>query len=55
MLLTHPKPDESEDMKSILDDSDIVKSAYLYSNYAGAGNWLRKLKDLKESNDPLMY
>jgi hypothetical protein len=55
MLLTHPKPAESEEMMSNLDDSSMVKSAYLYSKYAGAGNWLRKLKELKEANDPLVY
>merc|ERR1719318_1509027 len=55
LLLTKPKPAESEEMMSSLDDSSIVKSAYLYSNYAGAGNWLRKLKELKETNNLLTY
>ena len=53
LLLTHPKPAEPEEMKSSLDDSSIVKSAYLYSNYAGAGNWLRKLKELKELKESI--
>ena len=55
LLLTHPKAAESEEIGSSLDDSNIVKSPFLYSNYAGAGNWLRKLKELKEANDPLMF
>ena len=55
MLMTHPKPADQEMMPSSLDESSMVKSAYLYSKYAGAGNWLRKLKELKEANDPLVY
>ena len=63
MLLSPPAYDNSKEIATNQDDTEsyptqlltkkndlnILKSAYLFSKYAGAGKRLRKLKELKKA------